>query len=285
MSKGTEDSNWDTIILPERGLLDIHFREIWKYRDLLRMFVKRDFVTYYKQTILGPLWFFIQPIFTTLTYMLVFGNVAKISTDGMPQILFYMSGVTAWNYFSECFNKTSTVFKDNQAIFGKVHFPRLITPLSIVISNLVKFAIQLLLFISILAYYLWTGSTVQPNMALLLTPVLILLMAALGLGAGMIITSLTTKYRDLVFLLQFGIQLLMYATPVIYPLSTIPDKYQWIIMANPMSGIIETFRYAFLGSGQLNWQLLGYDAFITVVILIAGILVYNKTERSFMDTV
>lgn len=285
MSRKTKENNWDTIILPERGLLDVHLGELWTYRDLLRMFVKRDFVTYYKQTILGPLWFFIQPIFTTLTYMLVFGNVAKISTDGMPQILFYMSGVTAWNYFSECFNKTSTVFKDNQAIFGKVHFPRLITPLSIVISNLVKFGIQLLLFVSILGYYLWMGSTAQPNVALLLTPLLILLMAALGLGAGMLITSLTTKYRDLVFLLQFGIQLLMYATPVIYPLSTIPDKYQWIIMANPMTGIIETFRYAFLGSGQLNWQLLGYDALVTTLILIVGILVFNKTERSFMDTV
>ncbi|MCV9388815.1 ABC transporter permease [Reichenbachiella ulvae] len=283
MSKAKEE--WDTVILPERGLLDVHLGEIWKYRDLLRMFVKRDFVTYYKQTILGPLWFFIQPIFTTLTYMLIFGNVAKISTDGMPQLLFYMSGVTAWNYFSECFNKTSTVFKDNQAIFGKVHFPRLITPLSIVISNLVKFGIQLLLFVLILLYYLWSGTSAAPNMALLLLPFLILLMAALGLGAGMLITSLTTKYRDLVFLLQFGIQLLMYATPVIYPLSTIPEKYQWIIMANPMSGIVETFRYAFLGSGQLNWQLLGYDALVTFFILIIGILVFNKTERSFMDTV
>ncbi|SHK88452.1 lipopolysaccharide transport system permease protein [Reichenbachiella agariperforans] len=285
MNQEEEFSKWDTVILPKRGLLELHLSEVWKYRDLLRMFVKRDFVTYYKQTILGPVWFFIQPIFTTLTYMLIFGNVAKISTDGMPQILFYMSGVTAWNYFAECFNKTSTVFKDNQAIFGKVHFPRLITPLSIVVSNLIKFGIQLLLFVLILGYYLWSGTSIMPNSALLLLPVLIALMAGLGLGAGMLITSMTTKYRDLVFLLQFGIQLLMYATPVIYPLSTIPEKYKWIIMANPMTGIIETFRYAFLGSGQLNWQLLGYDVAVTASLLILGTIVFNKTERTFMDTV
>ncbi|MBU2915208.1 ABC transporter permease [Reichenbachiella agariperforans] len=285
MNQEEEFSKWDTVILPKRGLLELHLSEVWKYRDLLRMFVKRDFVTYYKQTILGPVWFFIQPIFTTLTYMLIFGNVARISTDGMPQILFYMSGVTAWNYFAECFNKTSTVFKDNQAIFGKVHFPRLITPLSIVVSNLIKFGIQLLLFVLILGYYLWSGTSIIPNSALLLLPVLIALMAGLGLGAGMLITSMTTKYRDLVFLLQFGIQLLMYATPVIYPLSTIPEKYKWIIMANPMTGIIETFRYAFLGSGQLNWQLLGYDVAVTASLLILGTIVFNKTERTFMDTV
>lgn len=285
MSYKDVEASWDTIIIPKKSLLDLQLSEVWKYRDLLRMFVKRDFVTYYKQTILGPLWFFIQPIFTTFTYMLVFSQIAKISTDGVPPIVFYMSGVTAWNYFSECFNKTSTVFKDNQGIFGKVHFPRLITPLSIIISNLVKFGIQLSLFVAILLYYYWADTTIQPNWALTLIPILVLMMAALGLGTGMLITSMTTKYRDLVFLLQFGIQLLMYATPVIYPLSSIPENYKWIILANPMSGIIETFRYAFLGSGEFNVALLGYDAAITVIILLLGTLVFNKTEKTFMDTV
>lgn len=276
---------WDTVIEPHRRLFSLNFNEVWQYRDLLRMLIKRDFVTYYKQTILGPLWFFVQPLFTTIIYVFVFGQIANISTDGVPQILFYMAGITSWNYFADCLNKTSTVFKDNQNIFGKVYFPRLIVPLSIVTSNVIKFGIQFILFLIFLFYFVITSTSVSPNYYILLTPVLVLLMAGLGLGFGMLITSMTTKYRDLVFLLQFGIQLLMYATPVIYPLSTIPDKYKFIIMANPMTGIVETFRYAFLGAGSFNWQLLTYDGLFTIFILILGAIVFNRTEKNFMDTV
>ncbi len=277
--------NWTTVIEPKKSILSLNLGEVWQYRDLLLMFVKRDFVTFYKQTILGPIWFFAQPLLTTLTYMLIFGNIAKISTDGLPQILFYLSGVTAWNYFSDCFTKTSTVFKDNQNIFGKVYFPRLIAPLSIVLSGLIKFGIQFLLFVFVLGYFLWNDSQVSPNLMILFSPVLILMMAALALGAGMIITSMTTKYRDLVFLLQFGIQLLMYATPVIYPISTIPEQYKFWILMNPMTGILETFRYAFLGTGNFSWGIIGYDAIIIFVFLLIGTLIFNKTEKSFMDTV
>lgn len=280
------EENWDNVILPKKGLFAINFKEIWEYRDLLIMFVKRDFVTLYKQTILGPIWFFLQPIFTTIIYVFVFGNVAKLSTDGSPKILFYMSGIILWNYFAECFNKTATVFKNNQNIFGKVYFPRLITPLSIITSSLLKLAIQFLLFIAILAYYAFFLSyQFDFNIQLLLLPLLILLMAAISLGFGLIITSLTTKYRDLVFLLQFGVQLLMYATPVIYPLSSLPDKYRWFIELNPMTSIIETFRYGILGSGSFSWNNLIYTTVFAFVIVSLGTLVFNKTERKFMDTV
>lgn len=280
------EENWDNIILPKKSLFALDFKEIWKYRDLLIMFVKRDFVTLYKQTILGPIWFFLQPIFTTTIYVFVFGNVAKLSTDGAPKILFYMSGIILWNYFAECFNKTATVFKDNQNIFGKVYFPRLITPLSIVTSSLLKLTIQFMLFLVILAYYvLFLSYQVDLNVQLLLFPLLILLMAAISLGFGLIITSLTTKYRDLVFLLQFGVQLLMYATPVIYPLSSLPDKYRWIIELNPMTSIIETFRYGILGSGNFSWNNLIYTIVFAFFIVSIGTLVFNKTEKKFMDTV
>ncbi|MGL1889337.1 MAG: ABC transporter permease [Reichenbachiella sp.] len=285
MSLEDTEPQWTTVIEPKKSILSLNLKEVWQYRDLLLMFVKRDFVTFYKQTILGPIWFFAQPLLTTLTYMLIFGNIAKISTDGLPQILFYLSGVTAWNYFSDCFNKTSTVFKDNQNIFGKVYFPRLIAPLSIVLSGLIKFGIQFLLFVIILGYFICNGSEISPNLMILFSPILVLMMAALALGTGMIITSMTTKYRDLVFLLQFGIQLLMYATPVIYPISTIPEQYKFWILLNPMTGIIETFRYAFLGTGSFSWALLGYDALIILVFLLIGTLIFNKTEKSFMDTV
>lgn len=277
---------WDIIILPKRNLLSINFKDIWKYRDLLIMFVKRDFVTIYKQTILGPLWFFIQPIFTALIYTFIFGKMAGISTDGLPKILFYMSGTIFWNYFADCFNKTATVFRDNQNIFGKVYFPRLITPLSIIISSLLKLAIQLLLFIAILTYYFsFTDLHLTLQLEILLFPLLIILMGALALGFGLIITSLTTKYRDLVFLLQFGVQLLMYATPVIYPLSSIPENYKWLIVLNPMTSIIETFRYGILGVGSFSWIYLGYTLAFSIVILMIGIIIYNKTEKDFMDTI
>jgi len=240
---------WDLVIEPQHSLLDLNLKDVWRYRDLLWLLVKRDFVSFYKQTILGPLWFFIQPLFTTIIFTFIFGNLAGLSTDGLPQPLFYMAGITAWNYFADCLTKTSTVFKDNANIFGKVYFPRLIMPLSIVVSNLVRFGVQMLLFFLMMAYYAYTGGSFTPNAYVLLSPMLILLMALLGLGLGLVITALTTKYRDLAFLITFGVQLMMYGTTVIYPLSAAPAKYRALIELNPMTGIIEAFRYGFLGQG------------------------------------
>ncbi len=285
VSEYFEEEEWSEVIQPNTGLLDINLREVWRYRDLLMMFVRRDFVATYKQTILGPLWFFIQPLLTTFTFMVVFGTIAGISTDGIPMMVFYMSGITLWNYFAECLNKTATVFRDNAGIFGKVYFPRLVMPLSIVVSNLVRLGIQLLLFIGVWCYYLLDGNQVHPNVFLLLIPYLIFLMALIGLGAGMLISALTTKYRDLVFLLSFGVQLLMYATPVIYSMKSLPAKYAWIIKANPLSAIVETFRYAFTGSGFFSWYSLAYSSCCAIILLIFGIIVFNKVEKSFMDTV
>lgn len=280
------EENWTEVIEPRRSLLDLKLDQVWRYRDLLYMFVKRDFVEVYKQTILGPLWFFIQPLLTTITFTIIFGRLAKISTDGIPHILFYMSGITCWTYFADCLNKTSTTFRDNQGVFGKVYFPRLITPLSIVTSGLIKFGIQLFMFLCIYIYFLFfTDTTIAPNPYILLTPILVLMMAGLGLGFGMIITSLTTKYRDLVFLLTFGIQLMMYATPVIYPLSTLPaDKQFWLVL-NPMTSIIETFKFGFLGKATFSWLSLGYSFGFMCVALILGTVIFNRTEKNFMDTV
>jgi lipopolysaccharide transport system permease protein len=278
-------SDWDLTIEPQSSLFDLNLKDVWRYRDLLWMFVKRDFVSFYKQTILGPLWFFIQPLFTTIIYTFIFGGLANLSTDSLPQPLFYMAGITAWNYFSECITKTSTVFKDNANIFGKVYFPRLIMPLSIVASNLVRFAVQMLLMIMMMGYYSWNGANFHMTWAITLFPLLVLLMALLGLGLGLIITALTTKYRDLAFLVTFGIQLLMYTTTVIYPLSSAPAKYKTMISLNPMTGIIECFRFAFLGQGQLTWNTLGYSTVFTLVALLLGILIFNKTEKTFVDTV
>ena len=278
-------SDLDWTIEPTNSLLDLKLRDTWEYRDLLWLLVHRDFVSFYKQTILGPLWFFIQPVFTTIIFTFVFGNLAKISTDGLPQPLFYMAGITTWNYFADCLNKTSTVFKDNANIFGKVYFPRLIMPLSLVVSNLVRFGVQFALFIGILIYYKVTGYHFSPNIYILLFPVIILLMAAQGLGLGMIISAMTTKYRDLAFLVTFGVQLLMYATTVIYPLSAAPSKYKWIIEANPMTALIEAFRYGFLGNGSFTWASFGYSAFITLIMLLLGIIIFNKVEKNFVDTV
>jgi lipopolysaccharide transport system permease protein len=250
------------------------------------MFVKRDFLASFKQTILGPLWFFIQPLLMTIMFTVVFGKFAKISTDGLPQVLFYLAGVTIWNYFSESFTKTANVFKDNANIFGKVYFPRLILPLSIICSNLVKFAIQFLLFIVFLFYYMITGkANVHPNAMMLLTPLLILLMAGFALGAGMIISSMTTKYRDLSFLLVFGVQLLMYATPVIYPVNSLPEKYKIYVLANPIAPVVETFRYAYLGVGAFSWAALMYSMIFMLFILFSGVVIFNKVEKNFMDTV
>ncbi|MEO8235947.1 MAG: ABC transporter permease [Flavobacterium sp.] len=280
--------DWDLIIKGSTSLFDINFQDIWRYRDLLFMFVKRDFVSFYKQTILGPLWFFIQPIFTTIVFTFVFGNLAGISTDGLPQQLFYLTGITSWNYFSDCLTKTSTVFKDNANIFGKVYFPRLIMPLSIVVSNLVRFGVQLLLLIIMMIYFVMfptNGTSFHVTYAIAFFPLLVLLMALLGLGLGLIITAVTTKYKDLTFLITFGVSLLMYGTTVIYPLSAAPEKYKRIIELNPMTGIIEAFRFAFLGKGEFSVWSLGYSAIITVIVLFLGILIFNKTEKNFVDTI
>lgn len=275
--------HWE--ITSKHALLDLKLKDTWEYRDLLWLLVRRDFVSLYKQTILGPLWFLIQPLLTTLIYTLVFGNIAHITTGNIPGPLFYMAGITAWNYFADCFLKTSTVFRDNASVFGKVYFPRLVVPLSIIVSNMVRFGIQMLLFLCFLGYYALQSNTVHPNIYILLFPVLVFLMAALGLGTGMIISALTTKYRDLSFLVTFGMQLLMYATTVIYPLSAAPAKYKWLIIANPMTAIIETFRYGFLGRGSFSWHLLGYAASITLLLLVVGTIVFTKVERNFVDTV
>lgn len=275
-------------IKPQSSLFDLKLKDVWEYRDLLLLLVRRDFVSFYKQTILGPLWFFIQPLFTTIIFTFIFGNLAGISTDDLPQPLFYMAGITAWNYFADCLTKTSTVFKDNANIFGKVYFPRLIMPLSIVVSNLVRFGVQLLLFFALMGYYFIIDTDFSPNGYALLFPLIVLLMAAQGLGLGMIISALTTKYRDLAFLVTFGVQLLMYATTVIYPLSTALNKYpaySWVIEYNPMTAIIETFRYGFLGKGTFSWEFLGYSSLITLLILAVGIVVFNKVEKTFVDTV
>lgn len=276
---------WTEIIEPTSSLFSLQLSDIWRYRDLLMLFVKRDFVSTYKQTILGPLWFFIAPILTTITFTIVFGNIAHLSTEGTPPMLFYMCGIIAWNYFSTCLTSTSTTFRDNAGIFGKVYFPRLISPLSVIITNLVKFGIQFLMFVCFWLYFMNQGTVSTPNMHILLLPVLVILMAGLGLGLGMIISSFTTKYRDLIFLLQFGVQLLMYATPVIYPLSSIPEKYKWLIIANPMTAVIETFRYAFLGVGTVTPLNLIYSACCMFLLLLLGIIIFNKTEKTFIDTV
>lgn len=280
-------TNYDLIIRPKRHAFDINFKEIWQYRDLLYMFVKRDVITVYKQTVLGPIWFIVQPILTTVIYIVVFGNIAKISTDGQPMALFYLAGIVIWNYFAESFNQTSDTFAQNAGIFGKVYFPRLIMPLSKVVSGLIKFFIQLAFFMVVYAWYLVQGeASVQPNWTMALIPVYILIMAMMGMGAGILFTSMTTKYRDLKFLITFGVQLLMYATPVIYPMSTIPEgMMKKFIMANPLSPIVESFKYAFLGSGEFSWYTLVYSAAFTAILLIVGIVVFHKTERNFIDTV
>lgn len=277
---------WTEVIEPKNRLLDLRLGEVWRYKDLVAMFVRRDFVATYKQTILGPVWFFVQPLLTSITYIIIFSRVAKISTEGLPPIVFYLAGITIWNYFADTLNKTATVFRDNATVFGKVYFPRLTMPVSIVISSLIRFGIQLSLFLAVWLYFLLSGhSAIQPNAYIALVPLLVVLMGLLSLGAGMIISALTTKYRDLIMLLAFGVQLLMYATPVIYPVSSIPDKYRWIILANPVSAVVETFRYAFLGTGSFSWGSLVYSTAVTLGVLLAGIIIFNKVEKSFTDTV
>lgn len=281
------EENWTTVIRPKDKLLSVDFKEIWHYRDLMMLFVKRNIITQYKQTILGPVWYLIQPLMTTIMYMVVFGGIAKISTDGLPQPLFYLAGICFWQYFSDCLTKTSNTFVNNAGIFGKVYFPRLITPLSDVISNLVRFSIQFGLFLCVYAYYaIFTDVHIHPNWYALMVPVLVAMLAGLALGFGILFSSMTTKYRDLQLLLSFFVSLWMYATPVIYPLSTITNhKLLFIMQLNPLTGIIEFFKYGMLGVGCHEWWMLGYSFIFMLILLGIGIIVFNKVQRSFMDTV
>lgn len=282
-----QDQQWTTVIRPKEKLLSVDFKEIWQYRDLLTLFVKRNIITQYKQTVLGPLWYVIQPMMTTIMYMVVFGGIAKISTDGLPQPLFYLAGICFWQYFADCLNKTSNTFVANAGIFGKVYFPRLITPLSDAVSNLVRFSIQFTLFLAVYAYYqIFTDVQIHTNWYALLIPVLVVMLAGLALGFGILFSSMTTKYRDLQLLLSFFVSLWMYATPVIYPLSTITNpKLMLLMQLNPLTGIIEFFKYGMLGVGCHEWWMLGYSFAFMVVLLGFGIVVFNKVQRSFMDTV
>ena len=284
MDKSTE---YKIVITPKRGLFDLQLADLWNYRDLLFLFVKRDFKTFYKQTILGPLWFFIQPLITTLVFTVIFNRVAKIPTDEIPPNLFYMSGIIAWNYFSSCLMLTSSTFTSNAAIFGKVYFPRIIVPLSNVISALTKFFVQLIMFLGFYFYYIATGNDqIAPKFeTLIFIPLMIVQMALLGQGLGMIISSMTTKYRDLSYLVSFGTQLLMYASPIVYPLSVVPEKYKILIIANPMTPIIEGFRQAFIGQGSFQISMFFVSLSITIAIFLVGILIFNKVEKSFIDTV
>lgn len=283
-----KEQNWDVVIESRNSLFDFKFRELWEYRDLLFLLVRRDFIAFYKQTILGPIWFFLQPLMTMAMFVIIFSRLANISTNGIPAPLFYMVGIISWNYFAECLLKTSTVFKDNANVFGKVYFPRLILPFSIVASNLVRFGVQFILLVVMILFY----TVFRPeefsfrfNIYLLLLPVLIALMALFGLGMGMIISAMTTKYRDLVFLVTFGVQLFMYATPVIYPLNAAPDSIEKIIRLNPLSSIIEGLRLAILGRGDFEPGSLLYSAGVILGMTFIGILIFNKTEKNFIDTV
>jgi lipopolysaccharide transport system permease protein len=277
---------WDINISSGRGYLDINSREIWHYRDLLMMFVKKDIITVYKQTILGPIWFVVQPILTSFMFLFIFSGIAKIPTGkGIPPLLFYMAGTTLWNYFADTLNVTSKTFTENASIFGKVYFPRILLPLSKVVSGLIKFLIQFALFAVILLYYIFVQKSVTPNWYLLLTPVWLLIVVMMSLGFGILITSLTTKYRDLTFLIAFGVQLGMYATPVIYPLSQVQGWKRTFILLNPLTSLFEAFKYGFLGQGSFNAIGLLYSIGFTVVLLLCGIIIFNKVEKRFIDTV
>ncbi|GAL81801.1 O-antigen export system permease protein [Algibacter lectus] len=292
MNSTEKNNNWLYTISPKRKLIDLNFKEIWRYRDLLFLFVKRDIITQYKQTVLGPLWYFIQPLFTSVIFTLIFNNLAAIPTgDGIPSFLFNLAGITSWNYFSVCLTGTSDTFKSNQGIFGKVYFPRVITPLSVVFSNLIKFGIQLLVFVFFYIYFVFfTGKADNaiPQTALLLLPLLIAFMGLFGLGFGMIISSMTTKYRDLTFLVGFGVQLLMYGSAVMYPLSYFKEKvpeYSWLVEYNPMTTIIELFRYMTLGIGDFSLNKFLYAGFVSIIFFLVGLIIFNKTEKMFIDTV
>ena len=280
-----EIEEWDLVIGPQRGWWDLHLIDLWRYRDLVGLFVWRDFVATYKQTILGPLWYVIQPIFTTGVFTVIFGNIAKLPTDGLPPFLFYLAGNTVWSYFSACLMSTANTFTGNAGIFGKVYFPRLAVPVSVVISNLISFTIRMGVFLAFWLYFLLAGSSFRPTWWALALPLLMLLMAGMGLGFGIIISSLTTKYRDLQQLVGFGIQLAMYATPVIYPFSTVSGTWRWLLLANPMTPVVELFRLAFLGASAIDPLWLLYTGGFTLVVLLIGLVLFNHVEASFMDTV
>lgn len=281
----TEEREWDTVIGPLKSNLSFNFKEIWRYRDLLFLFVKKDIITVYKQTVLGPIWFVMQPIFTTIMFTFIFGGIAKVPHGTVPSTVFFLGSITIWNYFSDTLGVTSKTFTDNASVFGKVYFPRIILPLSKVISGLIKLLIQFSLFLIFWVYYQFTKQ-ISPNyLHILYFPFLLLIVATLSLGLGIIITSLTTKYRDLTFLIAFGIQLAMYATPVIYPLSICTPKRQFWLWLNPLSSVIEAFKYAFLGEGILNYFWLAYSVVFTAIVLTLGIIIFNKVEKRFIDTV
>jgi len=284
-----QNEEWDLVIKPTTSLFDINLKELWKYRDLIILFVRRDFVSVYTQTILGPVWFFIQPILTTITFTIIFGNLANISTDGIPPFLFYLSGITLWTYFADCLNKTSTTFVNNAGIFGKVYFPRLAAPLSVIISNLIKLGIQFILFLSAWIYFIVSTDKIHPHWNLLwLIPVLIIMMAFMGFGFGIFISSLTTKYRDFTFLVGFGVQLIMYASPIVYPISVVQEKHpeyeKWLLL-NPVSSIIEAFKFIFLGNGYFCWKAIGYSGIFMSILVLISVGVFNRVEKTFMDTV
>jgi lipopolysaccharide transport system permease protein len=285
MELKSSNEEWTLILRPQRSWLDLRLGELWQYRDLILLFVWRDFVAYYKQTILGPLWYLIQPILTTVVFTVIFGNIAQLSTDGLPPFLFYLAGNTVWGYFAACVQNTANTFTGNASIFGKVYFPRLTIPISVVLSNMISFFIRFAVFLVFFGYYLITGTDIQPNWWILSLPLLVMLMAGIGLGVGIIVSSLTTKYRDLQQLVSFGVQLVMYATPVIYPISSIQKNWQWLLLINPMTPVIELFRYSFLGVSSIDPAYILYSLVFTVVILIVGVLVFNHVESTFMDTV
>lgn len=282
---GIAEDQWDMIIKPKSGWFDIDLSELWRYRDLVGMFVKRDFVTMYKQTILGPLWFIIQPLFTTLVFTIIFGKVARISTDNIPPFLFYLSGNVAWSYFGTCLGRTSDTFNSNAAIFGKVYFPRLTVPVASIISALLQFGIQFLLFLGFYFYFIMQGAPIFPKFWIVALPLLLLQMACLGLGVGILVSSMTTKYKDLRMAMGFITQLWMYATPIVYPLSLVPDWLKPWYVLNPMVSIVESFRYAFLGSGAIQWSYVAISWSVTLVILFGGIVLFSRVEKTFMDTV
>lgn len=286
MTEEISNQYWTMRIRPHEKLWHIDWGEIWRYRDLIELFVRRNIVVQYKQTILGPLWYLIQPVLTVIMNMVVFGNIAKMSTDGMPQALFYMAGNICWFYFSYCLNQSSNTFIANQNMFGKVYFPRLVVPIAVVISNLLRFVIQVGLFVILYLYFFMAGAPIAPNWAILLTPLLVMMLAGLGLGFGILISSLTTKYRDFTILFTFIVQLWMYATPIVYPLSMVEDgPLRTLIMANPMTSIIEAFKYATLGQGYFSWFALGYSFLFMSVLLLFSVVIFNKVQRNFMDTV
>lgn len=285
MELKSTNEEWTLVLRPQRSWLDLRLGELWQYRDLILLFVWRDFVAYYKQTILGPLWYLIQPILTTVVFTVIFGNIAQLSTDGLPPFLFYLAGNTVWGYFAACVQNTANTFTGNASIFGKVYFPRLTIPISVVLSNMISFFIRFAVFLVFFGYYLIIGADIQPNWWILSLPLLVMLMAGIGLGVGIIVSSLTTKYRDLQQLVGFGVQLVMYATPVIYPISSIQKNWQWLLLINPMTPVIELFRYSFLGVSSLDPAYILYSLAFTVVILVVGVLVFNHVESTFMDTV